>query len=385
MSNKMPRTPFSTPLSGSAKETELRLKNIFSGPKKRPPALFLALMFAVCLFCGNLVSCNVAQAEGENIPNARQPDRSSGGEREPSPVTYGPADPPLSEAEQTLLETLVRAADGEQPFQLPTASLLASIQKESQILGVVFVEDFLENTLLLGVMDRETHALTGPLFRYAVHGGVPHAVPFQSYDGRDCLLYTLNGQENGQYDGQAGVIRFDGQDLTWSWPVEGDVRDPDSAAAREYADYWNGHLAVMAPGGVDVYTVNPEFEWGKDEPWSMWQLECGEAFYQDPSGAGELSMPIYFQSLQWLNEYANDPGGWRVVSLTLNEERCDPEKMADCYTLCAREELGDGELTADLFFNYETEPSRPRAYDGLDHGEVREGGSKSPSGPEADG
>ena len=64
MNNKMPRTPFSTPLSGSARETEIRLRNIFSGPKKRPPALFLALMFSVCIFCGNLVSCQVKEAEG---------------------------------------------------------------------------------------------------------------------------------------------------------------------------------------------------------------------------------------------------------------------------------------------------------------------------------
>lgn len=63
MKNTIPRTPFSTPLSGSARETELRLRNIFSGPKKRPPALFLALVFAACLLCGNLVSCNVAEAE----------------------------------------------------------------------------------------------------------------------------------------------------------------------------------------------------------------------------------------------------------------------------------------------------------------------------------
>ena len=62
-SHNMPRTPFSTPLSGSARETELRLKNIFSGPKKRPPVLFLALMFSLCVFCGNLVSCQVKEAE----------------------------------------------------------------------------------------------------------------------------------------------------------------------------------------------------------------------------------------------------------------------------------------------------------------------------------
>ena len=63
MNEQMPRTPFSTPLSGSARETEIRLRNIFSGPKRRPPALFLALMFSVCIFCGNLVSCQVKDVE----------------------------------------------------------------------------------------------------------------------------------------------------------------------------------------------------------------------------------------------------------------------------------------------------------------------------------
>ena len=57
MNQQMPRTPFSTHLSGSARETEIRLRNIFSGPKKRPPLPFLILMFAIAIFCGNLVSC----------------------------------------------------------------------------------------------------------------------------------------------------------------------------------------------------------------------------------------------------------------------------------------------------------------------------------------
>mgnify|MGYP006865380128 CR=1 FL=1 len=84
MNNKMPRTPFSTPLSGSARETELRLKNIFSGPKKRPPVLFLALMFSLCVFCGNLVSCQVKEAE---VPDA-------GGSS--SQTDSSQAEPPLS-------------------------------------------------------------------------------------------------------------------------------------------------------------------------------------------------------------------------------------------------------------------------------------------------
>lgn len=74
MNEKLPYTPLSTRLSGSAKETELRLKNIFSGPKKRPPALFLALVFAVCVLCGNLVSCQNAEAKNPNSSDISRPD-----------------------------------------------------------------------------------------------------------------------------------------------------------------------------------------------------------------------------------------------------------------------------------------------------------------------
>lgn len=74
MKHTIPSTPFSTPLSGSARTTELRIKNIISGPKKRPPVLFLALVFSVCLLCGNLVSCNVAQAETDPPDASQQED-----------------------------------------------------------------------------------------------------------------------------------------------------------------------------------------------------------------------------------------------------------------------------------------------------------------------
>ena len=57
MDKKVPRTPFATSLSGSARLAELRIRNIFAGPKKRPPAIFIFLVSAACLLCGNLVSC----------------------------------------------------------------------------------------------------------------------------------------------------------------------------------------------------------------------------------------------------------------------------------------------------------------------------------------
>lgn len=48
-----PLTPFSTPLSGSAKEAELRLRNLFSSPKRRPPVWVLALLAVISLSCGD--------------------------------------------------------------------------------------------------------------------------------------------------------------------------------------------------------------------------------------------------------------------------------------------------------------------------------------------
>lgn len=57
MRNNPPKTPFATRLSGDAKETELRIRNIFQWKKKRPPIWVLILMASLALFCGGLVSC----------------------------------------------------------------------------------------------------------------------------------------------------------------------------------------------------------------------------------------------------------------------------------------------------------------------------------------
>ena len=57
--DSFPRTPFSTPLSGSAREAEGRIRNKYQ--KKRPPALLLALSCALALTCGGLVSCQARE------------------------------------------------------------------------------------------------------------------------------------------------------------------------------------------------------------------------------------------------------------------------------------------------------------------------------------
>ena len=379
----MLRTPFATGLSRSARETERRIRNICFGPKKDPPRLLVVLTALMVLLCGNLVSCQTGTPD-QNGPARLGNTRNAGGADRPIQAVHGvpvdPDDPPQGE-EEWLLQALLLAAEGERPFQDPAAHLYGLIQKGGRVFGAAFVEDHLENTLLLGMADRETRELTGPLFRCAVHAGVANVVTFQNDGGEYCLLYTLNGQQNGQYTGQAGLVRFDGEDIVWRWPAEGDVRDADSAAARAYQEYWTGHLALTAPGGVDVYAVNPDFGWGKEEPASMWRLEHDETFYR--SDKAGLPIPIYFQSLEWLNETTGGAGGWKVVSLRLNEERCDPENRVDCYTLWAKSWDSAEELTADLFFPYEQTGNR-RSYDNLDHGERLEHVSPNPDAAKSD-
>ena len=375
MKENIPRTPFSTPLSGSARVTEMRLRNIFSGPKKRPPVLFLALVFAVCIFCGNLVSCNVAEAEKNSLPgDVSVPEHPPELRQSALAADYQPR----NEVEYSLLQALFQSVDTLQPFQDPTARLLGSIWGEDYILGAALVEDHLENTLILGVMDREAQELARSTFHRSLKNGVANVVTFQDYDNKPCLLYTFNGWENGQHTGQAGVLRFDDSEyLNWTWPVEGDaglVNGPPEGpqgAFEEYEAYWAGRLALLAPGGVDIYTVNPEFEWGKDEPASMWRSSTDELFYHDRSSASTLPMPVYFESLKWLNEYTHDPGGWRVTGLVLNEDKSDLGRMVDCFTLWAQTDDGAQTLTAELYFPYESEPPmRPRIYSEPSRGEV---------------
>ena len=58
----MPHTRLSTRLSGSAKETESRIRNIFQGQHRRPPALLMVLLLCAIALCGSLVACRSTPA-----------------------------------------------------------------------------------------------------------------------------------------------------------------------------------------------------------------------------------------------------------------------------------------------------------------------------------
>lgn len=52
-----PRSPFSAPFSRSAKETGLRIRNVFQWKRKRPPLLAFTVICLAVVFSGSLVSC----------------------------------------------------------------------------------------------------------------------------------------------------------------------------------------------------------------------------------------------------------------------------------------------------------------------------------------
>lgn len=55
--NALPRSPFTTRLSGSARETEQRIRSIVQWKKRRPPVLLLLPILLLIVLCGGLVSC----------------------------------------------------------------------------------------------------------------------------------------------------------------------------------------------------------------------------------------------------------------------------------------------------------------------------------------
>ena len=60
----MPRSPFTTRLSGSARETEQRIRSIVQWKKRRPPVLLLLPALLLIVLCGSLVSC---QSRGTDV------------------------------------------------------------------------------------------------------------------------------------------------------------------------------------------------------------------------------------------------------------------------------------------------------------------------------
>ena len=107
---RIPCSPFSTRLSGSAKETELRLRNIFQWKKKRPPVAMLLAAFLVAALCGGLVGFTVSTPEDtaqDNTTDLLRPEENTSAFEAPSEKSAENA--PLAETyNEQIKRTLIR-------------------------------------------------------------------------------------------------------------------------------------------------------------------------------------------------------------------------------------------------------------------------------------
>lgn len=340
MPHNFPRSPFSTPLSGSAKEAEERIRNIFQYKKTRPP---LPLFLAACvlaLFCGGLVSCQT----GENAASSQMME------------------------EGAVWDTLRRSADvsGLDDRDGLAYTMLASVSGEDYTLAALSVHDFYPRyTLVIGAADTQTGELLGPVFQTSGYGSLPTCTAISQYGGAPALLYTANGMHLGLSWGEAGLVSWDGEDLDWAWPVEGDLRDESSHAYASYNAYWEDHLALLAPGGVDVFVETDHDVLRGAGP--QWAVDHSENFYIPEEG--DLPIPIPYQTRVWVENFTRDSrNAWsagnrsalyHIVSMKAEEPVPGQGEGDSLYSLLAfcdgRAEAGEGGwLSAVLLFDQET-------------------------------
>ena len=96
MTRPCPYTPLSTPLSGSARQAEARIRNLFQGPKRRPPVWLMVLALLLILSCGGLVTC-----QDQKVP----PEKA-----EISALSASATSQPLSSEDLLLVDALYGAA-----------------------------------------------------------------------------------------------------------------------------------------------------------------------------------------------------------------------------------------------------------------------------------
>ena len=344
----LPRSPFSTPLSGSARETELRLRGIFLRNKKRPPVWLLALTLGICVLCGSLVSCQKSSSPPDDsvLENA----------------LYQAAVP------GSFLETTIPySPDDDSSF---IARPLAVVPQDGYTLAAYSFSNHRGYLLAVGVLDNQSAELTAPVFVAGGEGSLPHVTTFQS-DGDTHLLYTANSYRQGYSAGAAGVIRLDGPDFTWVWPVEGDLRSVDSQASQDYDTFWEHRKPLLCPGGVDLFQENTSFAAADGTP-PQWTPESNELFY--PAPEDELPIGVMYQSRVWLEEFTRERNNpldavntsalWYIQSLTADDFQYPNQKDSEsAYTLLARADTDDSLYFAvHILFDQET-GSISTAYD----------------------
>lgn len=230
----------------------------------------------------------------------------------------------LSEAERTLLQALYDALNGNiaaDTMDEATPTLLQSASLDGYTLAAASFRDDYSVYLVIGSYEEASGKLTDPTLVASTRGGAPHTRLFLQ-DGTPSLLYTLNGMSQGLLYGDSGVVQLRDGKLFWIWPVEGNIMQLGTQAQTDYFPYWADHLALMSPGGVDVFVQTNNDAVNGNGP--QWVLDHNEQFYAVPED--QLTTGIYYQVRTWLEEFTrnqynpwnsqNASAVWQIVSLT---------------------------------------------------------------------
>ena len=132
-----------------------------------------------------------------------------------------------------------------------------------------------------------------------------------------------------------------------------------------YNAYWEDHLALLAPGGVDVFVETDHDVLRGAGP--QWAVDHSENFYIPEEG--DLPIPIPYQTRVWVENFTRDSrNAWsagnrsalyHIVSMKAEEPVPGQGEGDSLYSLLAfcdgRAEAGEGGwLSAVLLFDQET-------------------------------
>lgn len=276
--------------------------------------------------------------------------------------------PLLSAQNRSQLETLYGAVAHQMIFnetQLAPSmaqaspTLLQAYQQGDYTVAAATFQDAYDTYLVIGVIDDATGSLADTPYISVRQGGTAHAVLSQQ-DGETCMLYTFNQVNQEVVSGECGAIGLEGGHLLWSWPVQGTLLDGDSQLRSDY-DAWCGeYLALMAPGGVDLFQRSQSDAVDGEEP--QWIPYTRESFYRAPEQ--DLPLDVYDAIRVWLEEFTRkeyNPWAipdasavWQISSITPEEGKWSGEGET-VYSVVARADCEkDLCLKASIRFNHTT-------------------------------
>ena len=302
-------TPFSTRLSGSARETELRLKSIFQWKKKRPPVVLIVLVLAIVLSCGGLVACR---------------------ERGPE---HAPAD--MTEKEWAL-QLIKRTYD--LPFDAENNRYTLRFYDsgdENKTLILAEMDDGEageRDDLFLGLWDQKKGMFTGD--SYQILGNEGSFAPVEIENGTALFwANTAFGQEAESCNGLGYFVCQNGT-LTRMPQLPQAMKEhallsslPDGHTILEvYSPVWDQHKVSVTQSGIELYEQRAE--WVPSSSVPQWR-RLGTVPFSGDTSANKESKDIAGMQLLYIEdklEYYPDfpkaeyPGGLKVYYRDQSED-----------------------------------------------------------------